>query len=446
MSQGKGGSGLGRGVQDEVWEERYEFTGTKLQDFPLSVTMPLAVACERDSLAQRLFELEPSAMAGRAIATRHGLAGASDAQGRTRSRMIALQEELDWTVYGAYGLLTPKEVAQTTLPGDPADLSDADVPQLQLGQRAFEIALKRKVDAGDAETAWFERHGSTDTAVAELPADWPEAYQKVVQARLDIIESNADIRLLERPEYKRRWSIELWEKREAAALRAWLLEAAEREDLWFEERDEYTSPRTLTVFQLADALRHDENVQAVAALYAANHLDNREASLATVLKHVIESEHVPYLAALRYKESGLRKRDEWESVWEQQREEDRTGERLDIKVPPKYSGADFLKHSYWSNRGKLDVPKERFISYPGASPDSDPSLLLGWAAWNHRDQGEALVNLINDRASIDGWELEDPRFVPLLASLREVMPWVRQWYAPTTRSGVTIPRGSSRPR
>ncbi|WP_232838936.1 DUF7008 domain-containing protein [Streptomyces triticisoli] len=166
----------------------------------------------------------------------------------------------------------------------------------------------------------------------------------------------------------------------------------------------------------------------VAALYAADHLKKSEASLATVFQAVIENEHVPYLAAPRYKESGLRKRAQWERVWEQQREEDRDGVRLDIKVPPKYSGADFLRHSYWSNRGKLDVPKERFISYPSASTDGDPSLLLGWAGWNHRDQAEDLVNLINDRTEEDGWQPEDPRFVPLLAGLREVMPWGHQWY------------------
>lgn len=66
--------------------------------------------------------------------------------------------------------------------------------------------------------------------------------------------------------------------------------------------------------------------------------------------------------------------------------------------------------------------------YPGASPDSDSSLLLGWAGWNHRDQAEALVNLVNDRSSVDGWDKEDPRFVPLLAGLQEIMPWVDQWY------------------
>ncbi|WP_328962540.1 BREX-2 system adenine-specific DNA-methyltransferase PglX [Streptomyces virginiae] len=428
VSHVKGGSGIGRGVQDEAWENRYAFNATRLQEFPLPDALPLALARELDRLAQELARHEPSAVTATDAPTRAALDEAKAAQERIRARMIVLQEELDWTVYGAYGLLTPKEVARTTLPVDPAELTDADAPRLRLGQRAFEIVLKRKADAGEIQTAWFKRHRSEGTAVTQIPDTWPDAYKQVAKARLDVIASHKDIRLIERPEYKRRWSTEEWEKREAAALRAWLLDATEREELWFEQRGEYTAPRTLTVFQLADALRHDEEVQDVAALYAAGHLDNPDASLATVLAKVVDAEHVPYLSALRYKEPGLRKRAQWERVWDEQREEDLTGERRDIKVPPKYTGTDFLKHSYWSNRGKLDVPKERFISYPGASPDGDQSLLLGWAGWNHRDQAEALVNLINDRSSEDGWGKEDPRFVPLLAGLLEVMRWVRQWY------------------
>ncbi|MFW6695737.1 BREX-2 system adenine-specific DNA-methyltransferase PglX [Streptomyces sp. MAR4 CNX-425] len=428
VSHDKGSQGVNEGFKSQEWERFYEFTGTKLQEFPVPETLPLPFASELDRLAKELAKHEPDNITASSVPTRTALNEARAAQRQIRARMILLQEELDWTVYGAYGLLTPKEVAATTLPGEPAELTDADVPHLALGQRAFEILLKRDVDDGKAETAWFDRHRSTDTAVSEIPAEWPEAYKKVVQARLDIITSNKDIRLIERPEYKRRWSTEEWDKREAAALRTWLLDAAERKELWFGERGEYTAPRTLTIYQLADALRHDKDVQAVAALYAADHLGNPDAPLATVLQSVIEPEHVPYLAALRYKETGLRKRAQWERVWEQQREEDDDGERHEITVPPKYAGADFLRHSFWSNRGKLDVPKERFISYPGASTDGDPSLLLGWAGWNHRDQAEAVVNLITDRVSQDGWAKEDPRFVPLLAGLQEIMPWVHQWY------------------
>ncbi|MEU2975852.1 BREX-2 system adenine-specific DNA-methyltransferase PglX [Streptomyces hirsutus] len=420
VCQPKGGDPVGNEgarVSAHPWSDRYEFTGTKLQEFPLPGQLPLALGRELDTLAQASAQHAPSVLAHNAVPTRAAMDDGLQEQERTRARMIALQEELDWTVYGAYGLLTADEVTRTTVP----DI-DTSLPEVALGQRAFEIVLARS----GAETAWFERHGSTP--VTEIPAHWPEAYRKVVQARIDLIEANKDIRLIERPEYKRRWSTEPWEKREAAALRNWLLDAAEREELWFEERDGFTVPRPLTVNQLADELRHDDDVQAVAALYAADHLGKRDASLATVLAAVIEAEHVPYLAALRYKDSGLRKRAQWEQVWEQQREEDRTGQRLDIKVPPKYTSADFTKNSYWSHRGKLDVPKERFISYPGASLESDPSLLLGWAGWNHRDQADALVGLVRSRIEEGGWEKKDPRLVPLLAGLREVLPWVHQWY------------------
>ncbi|RRR80381.1 BREX-2 system adenine-specific DNA-methyltransferase PglX [Streptomyces sp. RP5T] len=426
VSHVKGGSGIGRGVQDEAWENRYAFNGTRLQEFPLPTELPLALARQLDVLAQELATHEPAALTDSSTTplTPEALDTAEAAQKRIRARMILLQEELDWAVYGLYGLLTPTEVARTTLPGDPADLADADVPELALGQRAFEIAFARS----GADTAWFDRHEST--RVTEIPPSpgWPESYRRIVQARLDVIADNRDVRLIERLEYKRRWLTKRWKDREDAALRSWLLDAMEREELWFEERDGIDSPRALTIYQLADALRHDKAVQDVAKLYAERHLDKRDVPTSTVLAAIVESEHVPYLAALRYKESGLRKRAQWEKVWEDQRKEDQEGRRRDIKVPPKYTSADFLKHSYWSNRGKLDVPKERFVSYPGASPDNDPSLLIGWAGWNHRYQAEALVNLLNDRLNVDGWRKEDPRFVPLLAGLAEVMPWVKQWH------------------
>jgi hypothetical protein len=250
--------------------------------------------------------------------------------------------------------------------------------------------------------------------------------QAVVQARIDLIEKRRDLALIERPECKRRWSIDLWAKREEKALRSWLLDRCERRDLWFGRRDGFLSPRPMTVSQLADRFASDGDVLSVAQLYATDHLGRRDATFADVLEVIVADEHVPYLAALRYKDSGLVKRAEWERVWEKQREEDRTGVRLDIEVPPKYGPTDFRKPSYWSQRGKLDVPKERFISYPDAAPDADPTLLLGWAGWDHKDQAAALVGIITDRASDAGWG--DDRLAPLLAGLSEVLPWVRQWH------------------
>jgi hypothetical protein len=204
------------------------------------------------------------------------------------------------------------------------------------------------------------------------------------------------------------------------------VDRCEREELWFHIRDGMRQPRTLTPAQLADQFAADADMLSVAELYAADHLGKPDLRLADVLREVLADEHVPYLSALRYKDPGLRKRAQWERVWEQQREEDATGERLDIPVPPKYTGTDFRKQSYWSHRGKLDVPKERFISYPDAGPEADPKLVLGWAGWDHRDQAQAIINLVADRVERDDWKGE--QLTPLLAGMLELMPWLRQWH------------------
>src|SRR5690606_16935763 len=209
--------------------------------------------------------------------------------------------------------------------------------------------------------------------------------------------------------------------------RDWLLDRCETRALWYHQVDGLEQPRPLSVNQLADELRRDPDVLAVAELYAPGK------DLAKVLADLIADEHVPYLAALRYKPSGLAKRQDWEDVWDKQRKEDAAPDeatkkkiRDSIPVPPKYTSGDFLKPSYWRNRGKLDVPKERFISYPHAGRDGDPSLLIGWAGWNHREQAQALATLIVAREQEDGWGPD--KLLPLVAGLREVLPWVRQWH------------------
>jgi hypothetical protein len=425
VSQAKGGtdnsSGGGNRWTPEAWIDRYEFTGTKLQEFPLPAKLPLHLGHVLDAQAQKLAELEPSAVAASPVPTRQALDDAETAHAKARCRMIALQEELDWQVYGLYGLLSDREVDRTVTPSPDPET----IPEVKLGERAFEIVLARKVEAGEAETVWFARHGSTP--VTEIPAHWPDWYREIVQARIDLITSRKDIALIERPECKRRWATEPWKKKERAALRNWLLDRCEDEELWFEVREGMRHPRTLTVNNLADRLGADPDFTSVAALYAADHLKKPDLPLAQVLNEIIADEHVPYLAAMRYKDSGLRTRREWEKVWEKQREEDRTGTRLDIDPPTKYKSSDFLRPSYWTHRGKLDVPKERFISYPEASPDSDSTLLLGWAGWDHKDQALALTDLIDKRVKGDAWGAD--RLVPLLAGLHEVMPWVHQWHS-----------------
>ncbi|HEU5155674.1 MAG TPA: BREX-2 system adenine-specific DNA-methyltransferase PglX [Streptosporangiaceae bacterium] len=395
------------------WEDFYQFNGTKVGKLPLPPELPLEFGRELDKLAQGLAAVEPSVMATEGVPTRDWLDEAKAEHAGTRGRMISLQEELDWEVYRLYGLLSDQEAAELRAEAN-------EVPVLKLGERAFEIVLARKVARGEIETQWFARHGSTP--ITEVPRHWPEAYRRVVGKRIETIEKRRDIALIERPECKRRWQSEPWEKKEKAALRNWLLDRCEDRDLWFAPDDMGNAqPRPMTVNRLADRLRGDADFVSVARLYAG-----ADAELANVLTEIIDAEHVPCLAALRYKDTGMRKRAQWEHVWDLQREEDASGERLDIPVPPKYASADFRKTSYWRNRGKLDVPKERFISYPGASPDGDGSLLLGWAGWDHREQAHALMTLIEERTSRDGWHAD--RLTPLIAGLAEVLPWVRQWH------------------
>ena len=95
----------------------------------------------------------------------------------------------------------------------------------------------------------------------------------------------------------------------------------------------------------------------------------------------------------------MRKRQAWEETWDLQRRED-AGEKVGpIPVPPKYTTADFRKQSWWQHRGKLDVPKERFILYPDAGRATDPTMLLGWAGWDHAQQALALILIIGERES-----------------------------------------------
>ncbi|MBR7825772.1 BREX-2 system adenine-specific DNA-methyltransferase PglX [Actinospica sp. MGRD01-02] len=421
VSQPKAGTSNSSGGGDrwspEPWYERYEFTGTKLQEFPLPAELPLAYGRALDQLAEQLTTFEPSHVCSAPLPTRAALDAAHADHDRTRAQMIALQEELDWYIYGTYHLLTAKELAATTV------ANFEDVSELTLGERAFEIVLARKMADDEASTQWFARHNSAP--ITELPAHWPADYRAVVESRIALIESRSDLALIERPECKRRWATTPWDKKEADALRSWLLDRTESADLWYALREGFRQPRPLTINQLADRLRADDDFTSVASLYAA-HLGNPDMPLERVLADILDAEHVPYLAALRYKEAGLRKRAQWERTWELQREEDRTGKRRDIPVPPKYTSADFVKQSYWSNRGKLDVPKERFIGYPGASPDADPTLLLGWAGWDHKDQAQALVNLVNDRSAQLAWGAD--KIAPLLAGLAEILPWIKQWH------------------
>ncbi|MFD3775417.1 BREX-2 system adenine-specific DNA-methyltransferase PglX [Streptomyces sp. NPDC058612] len=410
VSHDKGSQGVNEGYKSQAWERFYEFTGTKLQEFPLPSTFPTPLAAALDIGTQALTTASPRALATNTTPTGLALRAAHTTWLSTRAHMIALQEELDWQVYSLYSL----HAEDLRVSEDP---DSADIPELAVGERAFEIVLARRVAAGEASNEWFKRHGSTP--ITEIPAHWPASYRAVVQKRIDAIESSRAIGMIERPEYKRRWATEGWDALQEKALRSWLLDRIENRDHWF---DENGLPALVSRSRLTDALSRDEDFVSVAKIYAPRK------ELPAVVAELMTDEHVPFLPALRYKPSGLKKRQDWEHVWDLQRQEDAAPDepakrkiRDAIPVPPKYTSADFLRPSYWKARGKLDVPKERFISY-GQTNAPTPDL-YGWAGWDHREQAYALDAYIASHEALTSEEL-----TPFLAGLLELQPWLEQWH------------------
>jgi hypothetical protein len=435
----KGGDHVGSEgarVRKTLWEERFEFDSTKMHEFPLVSSQPLDAARELDRAGRQL-EV-PTAVVAVGLPTAERFFHARQDWVAGLERMIALQEELDWACYRLYGLLED----DLTFPRD-------QVPRIRLGERAFEIVLARQMARGELQTTWFERHGSTP--IAQTPKNWPEDYRQLVERRIRVIELNPSIRLIEQPEYKRRWNTEPWETQQERALRSWLLDRLESPACW-------PQLELQSCAALSDRVRGDAQFVQVAELYRGR----ADFDVAALVAELVESEAVPFLPVLRYTDSGQRKRALWERTWELQRREDSVDASLplpddsvqkisvekerarckaaevgEIPVPPKYTAADFLRGDYWRLRGKLDVPKERFISLPGCHRDADPSLVVGWAGWDHLQQAKALATFYIAMKDQEGWQGE--RLTPLLAGILELLPWLKQWhnaYDPTAGSGL----------
>lgn len=561
----RGGDHVGNAgarVRKTLWDERYDFDGTKLADFPIPAHQPTQLPTALVQTSTALQAQSPAATlaswsgpASGPLPTR--LATARDQATRLRRQLIAWQEELDWQIYEAFGLVEGAAAsgpAAVSLPEGEAMDRVAECG-LELGERAFEIVLARRMAAGEVQTTWFTRHGSTP--ITQVPSHWPAAYRELVERRIARIESDSNIRLIEQPEYKRRWNTESWEKSQQEALRKWLLARLEG---YFHEGSRvcdlaepdgrktfdpaahgFTAaarPHLVSANQLADAVQSDARFLEAAEVYegAAGF------SVSKLIRSLVESESVPYLPRYRYQDSGLRKRQDWEESWRLQRIEDeidaeaarldaeiefrvvelvncahpdlagkleaargelkladekfhhqffpknpydadkpfhkrsstsiKPGQKSewlkldslanalaatehqmtlarievssddevmrlkelkdqlppkpDITVPPKYTGTDFKKNSYWKLRGKLDVPKERWISYPGAERAGDDSLLIAWAGWDHLQQAQALAGYFIDAR--DNQAFTPDRLKSLLAGLADLIPWLKQWH------------------
>lgn len=450
--------------------QRFNFTSTKVASFPLPELkcrlLPTSIVevTEQSSVTSVFSQINDcGANTGATLVERlENLRGASQSG---LGRLISLQEELDWQCYRHYGLIDPEDHLEW-----PEDRIDV-LPALTLGERAFEIRMARQMAAGELESTWFERHKDAGSKpITELPAHWPDDYRALVERRLAFIEANKNINLIERPEYKRRWNTEPWAKRQQAALEKWLLT---RLETYFHDADRMVSgedeaattaklahilplrarfaggsePRLVSVRQLSQIAKEDSQWMEAATVFAGRD----DFDVPKLVEKLVLAQSVPALPAQRYKPSGLRNRIEWEKTWALQRAEDEVEEEVrsqnpeateeilkskirkaqlervgEIPVPPKYKSTDFLKAIHWKLRGKLDVPKERWVVYPGAEGGHDESPVIAWAGWDHAQQAAALTGFYQQAK--DTWAWTPERLAPLLASLKELLPWLHQWH------------------
>jgi hypothetical protein len=409
----KGGDKMGDGarVTAEAFEERLTHNSTNIEKTPIPDALRIeriAYARRIDALGHELAAHHPVRLFASHAPTRQLLDQSAARVSAIRAEMIFWQEELDWLIYQAYGLLAEAE----------CPLYPTGTVPLALGERSFEIDLARKVASDEEETNWFKRHRST--SITEIPAHWPVDYRQVVQRRLDLIASHPHIGLLEKSEHKRRWQSDPWEEVLQHGLHDWLCDHLE-DRRWWQEATLDQPAQIISTTTLTDRVFRDATFAQVAALYRGNdHFDQH-----ALILELITDEVVPALPVWRYTDEGLIKRTDWEKVWDLQRRED-AGEKFEIPVPPRYTAKDFQKATYWNHRGKLDVPKERFISYPGCQSDGDPGLLIMWAGYDHAQHATALVSYYQWAKETAGWPHE--RLIPLLASLDQLVPWLKQWH------------------
>ncbi len=444
------------GFSDGKWEERLEWDSTKLKRFP--IPQPLNVVSENetrvlagydaieqtsqkiDLLAQQLNKIMPAKalVEGAEKSVVELLLNNAGEAKVIRAKMVALQEELDWLCYQAYGLL------------DEALIYEEEPPLVNAGERAFEIQMARDLEEDGGSDAWFTRHYYVKTQ--NIPAHWPENYKALIEKRLAVIESNRFIKQIEQPEFKRRWLPMEWEAQEQQALKNWLCSFLETQSF------NATHPAVQTCAQLADCIHHNELAKIIAQRYTQNEFFDAQA----LVVNLITNDQVPQTAADRLKPEAMMKYRAWQETWAKQRLEDaidaefgldqplseedlQNSEKVavyeankqkaavkkaqlvgDIPVPPKYDKGDFRSENYWTLRGKLDVPKERFFSLPGCEKDGDSTLVIGWAGMNHLQRGQAISAWYLERKDTDGWEAE--KLKPMLVALDELIPWLKQWH------------------
>jgi hypothetical protein len=279
-----------RESEESTTDTYYEFAGVKVQDLPVplcivgylqgnrteitSQLVALSEACwhrgrELQSLTMRkVFEkageayhawnstspghIEPYADLGKPFTSsaelRQRFTQTAELRDALRGEMIGAQEEMDWLMYAAYGLIPLDSPAVSVVKS--AEL----IASISREQRPFIL--------------WQQAEGDFERACSLIPDDWARVRKALWRARLECIRDNEHIRRIEQPVYKRRWD-EQWKVSNrwqcgpvaydaefADAFDWWLSEKAE----WWLENEVKGGPVSMGVW--TEALWQDSRVQA----------------------------------------------------------------------------------------------------------------------------------------------------------------------------------------
>lgn len=262
---------------------------------------------------------------------------AASLRDQLRAEMVARQEEMDWLVYAAYGLLAADHPA-AQIEIEPAPLGQA--------QRPFRL--------------WESAEGDFAKAAALIPANWPKSRRALWEARLSATRDNEHIRRIEQPVYKRRWD-EQWKvsnrwmagpvayaQEFVDAFRWWLAEKAEwhlehkagggpiglgawTAALWKDTRIQAAWPVVANALDKVGQFRFDQSEDKEGKKEPK--LDASHEAFAKFFKETVADESVP---------EGIPPAIPWD----------------DLAGKKKWTSAQLKKAQ--AVRGKLNVPRERF--------------------------------------------------------------------------------------
>lgn len=417
----KGGGGIGGGLATEDWEHFFQRDSTKLQRAPITSRdrePRIALACALDATATERAACMPAAILAAAF-TPAGLRERLDtARGRYRKLtevIVALQEELDWLTYGSYGLCDPP------LPTVGPDEVEALAP----GHRPCEILAARADEEADEDekSAWWLRHGHDK--VTDIPERYSETQRARIQQRMDAIEADPRLQLLETFAFKRRWQTPDLGVETKKAAEAWLLDRLE--DLFAPAQDDKPAgvlhePKAYRLEEITNAWARDPRVKAVAKVYVGD-----EPDLWLLAESLLTNQSLPDAPYRLYTAAGQEKLQKWREVWALQDREDKGETGLDIPVPPEFKKEDFAKKAWFDVRGKLNVPRERFVQFAELKP-----VRFGWNGWRDTQralaQVEALTVVETDPLEpLPGPTAEDPRRCGPTQGLWATLDDVRRW-------------------